>query len=647
MANVTGAMVLAKSFSVPVTTAATPTNPGLTVLELAIPFQALSDAAPLSAACPVPWLESTRQAGFERCSYVELIEVLDGVIRCARGGGAWEPPTVEISDTCPSIQDFIGVLTQLYGEGGEADNFLECDLGDQPNHVVAKVRADDDGNVVICTLVTHETPTAEQVDGSMSPNTGETDAGGTNRVASMVPTLPDELELAIQVLLHPFSIADEEKSMTTLKLQFSTSDDRVRVFRWAMQASETLALHVSERKDLEPKGGMEGLGVQLDKCLTICSCVRVHLQQLVQNFEKETINAALERVERRYTAGQLRQKEFRDNLNQTNVLRSLRERRRRRVSLEADMARLDEVIDWSSAWMPAQHKADSTGTSVPPDTVKPTADSLLVEHSEPQQKQMLGERLFPVVQKSHPKLAPKITGMLLEMDDSELLRLLEENSEALALKVEEAVKALEDHATDAILACARKTSEECDRKLRAWTLKREQVGGAFFKTFQPVDGTGRSVVAAAARQVLAREMEAIRSADELASCKRADTARKRADAAMQALVEEETQSIVQEKSQNRKAPRTAREEAIGRHAAAADARRPPLAGRPEVPPKARSQDHRDAPRDGQLGAAPPAGGGQRGSRPQGRGGGQGARRTRHRREPALRGRSQAAATFHA
>ena len=257
----TGAMVLAKSFSVPVTTAATPTNPGLTVLELAIPFQALSDAAPLSAACPVPWLESTRQAGFERCSYVELIEVLDGVIRCARGGGAWEPPTVEISDTCPSIQDFIGVLTQLYGEGGEADNFLECDLGDQPNHVVAKVRADDDGNVVICTLVTHETPTAEQVDGSMSPNTGETDAGGTNRVASMVPTLPDELELAIQVLLHPFSIADEEKSMTTLKLQFSTSDDRVRVFRWAMQASETLALHVSEKKDLGPKGGMEGLGL--------------------------------------------------------------------------------------------------------------------------------------------------------------------------------------------------------------------------------------------------------------------------------------------------------------------------------------------------------------------------------------------------
>jgi len=63
-----------------------------------------------------------------------------------------------------------------------------------------------------------------------------------------------------------------------------------------------------------------------------------------------------------------------------------------------------------------------------------------------QQQQMLGDRLLPVVQKSHPKLAPKITEMLLEMDNSELLHLLEEDSAALALKVEEAVKVLVEHA---------------------------------------------------------------------------------------------------------------------------------------------------------------------------------------------------------
>ncbi|KAF5750455.1 polyadenylate-binding protein 7-like isoform X1 [Tripterygium wilfordii] len=67
--------------------------------------------------------------------------------------------------------------------------------------------------------------------------------------------------------------------------------------------------------------------------------------------------------------------------------------------------------------------------------------SMLAAASPDQQKQILGERLYPLVQKHKPDLVAKITGMLLEMDNSELLLLLE-SPESLAAKVEEAVQVL-------------------------------------------------------------------------------------------------------------------------------------------------------------------------------------------------------------
>ena len=50
------------------------------------------------------------------------------------------------------------------------------------------------------------------------------------------------------------------------------------------------------------------------------------------------------------------------------------------------------------------------------------------------QKQMLGERLFPLIQRMYPEMAGKITGMLLEIDNSELLHMLEHH-ESLKAKV--------------------------------------------------------------------------------------------------------------------------------------------------------------------------------------------------------------------
>ena len=59
-------------------------------------------------------------------------------------------------------------------------------------------------------------------------------------------------------------------------------------------------------------------------------------------------------------------------------------------------------------------------------------------------KEDLGERLFASINKLYPTMAGRITGMLLEMDNSELVHMLE-HQESLKAKVEEAVVVLQAH----------------------------------------------------------------------------------------------------------------------------------------------------------------------------------------------------------
>ena len=70
--------------------------------------------------------------------------------------------------------------------------------------------------------------------------------------------------------------------------------------------------------------------------------------------------------------------------------------------------------------------------------------AMLANAGPAEQKQMLGEALYPRIHETQPELAGKLTGMLIEMDSSEVLYLLE-NDEAMAAKVQEALDVLAEY----------------------------------------------------------------------------------------------------------------------------------------------------------------------------------------------------------
>jgi len=83
-------------------------------------------------------------------------------------------------------------------------------------------------------------------------------------------------------------------------------------------------------------------------------------------------------------------------------------------------------------------------TSAPMLEVNPLTSEMLQDAKPAEKKRLIGERLFPKIQVVEPRLAGKITGMLLEMDNTELLVLLSEQR-ALMNKINEALAVLKDH----------------------------------------------------------------------------------------------------------------------------------------------------------------------------------------------------------
>ncbi|KAH8116922.1 polyadenylate binding protein [Phellopilus nigrolimitatus] len=89
---------------------------------------------------------------------------------------------------------------------------------------------------------------------------------------------------------------------------------------------------------------------------------------------------------------------------------------------------------------------------VPAELEVPSISADLLLNTAPmQRKQILGEHLYMKIAPAHPELAGKITGMLLEMEDTELLALVD-TPDALAMKVDEAIKVLNEFSQKEIAA---------------------------------------------------------------------------------------------------------------------------------------------------------------------------------------------------
>merc|ERR1719313_2127503 len=91
---------------------------------------------------------------------------------------------------------------------------------------------------------------------------------------------------------------------------------------------------------------------------------------------------------------------------------------------------------------PMQGKGQPQMQQPAPGPNAPLTAAALAAASPGMQKQMLGEKLYPLVAKKQPELAGKIVGMMLEMDNSELLMQLE-SEQMLNAKINEAMTVLQ------------------------------------------------------------------------------------------------------------------------------------------------------------------------------------------------------------
>jgi polyadenylate-binding protein len=106
---------------------------------------------------------------------------------------------------------------------------------------------------------------------------------------------------------------------------------------------------------------------------------------------------------------------------------------------QRNMMRPDQVM-----MMPPQQMQQQPMPVVNSDSAAPLDDHALAAADPQEQKNMIGERLYPLIYRHQPSKSGKITGMLLEMDNAELLHLID-TPDALLSKIDEALTVLKQH----------------------------------------------------------------------------------------------------------------------------------------------------------------------------------------------------------
>ncbi|KAJ2192241.1 Protein phosphatase PP2A regulatory subunit B, partial [Coemansia sp. RSA 530] len=89
---------------------------------------------------------------------------------------------------------------------------------------------------------------------------------------------------------------------------------------------------------------------------------------------------------------------------------------------------------------PGQQETTQAEAPVESEPASLTAAALAAAPEE-ERKQMLGEALYPLIEARTPDMAGKITGMLLEMEDDDLLLLIDDSVQRDA-KIDEALEVL-------------------------------------------------------------------------------------------------------------------------------------------------------------------------------------------------------------